>query len=292
MLVRCLVGLLSLLALSVAWAGDGTPNLGTTQVGQVPSRWFLDARVYDTASGQDWYDNTTLSLGFVAPVNSDTEFGLVYSDLGNTGPDLLGGEGESNPALRSSERKVLCPTVKFRLKGANGGTGVAVTVGADVELDKASGMDNAGGGVAFQQTFTPAGKLLVEFGQPGRTQYQLAGQVAAWPTLCPTSQGGLIPGFGTVCCLGGGAIVPVSRKLVLSGDIMFPVGGDNTIDDQTNAPDTEPVWSAGGTWMFGGDADMTLSVYATNSMAPTLAASVIGAPDNSTAFSVALRRNF
>lgn len=290
--VVCLVGLLALLVLPAAYAGDGTPNLGTTQVAQVDSRWFVDARIYDTGNGQDWNANTTLSLGFIAPINPNAEFGLMYSELDNAGKDPIGGVLPSTSAIRISERRVLSPSVKFRLNNGGSSMGVALTVGADVELGKSKGINSLNGGEAYQKAFTPAAKLQIEFGQPGNFQFQVAGQAAWWPSWCNTNRGAQIPGFGTVVSLGGGVVFPLGSHIVLMGDAMVPVDGDNYINENTNLPDTEVAWSAGGTWMFGDSSNTTLSVYATNSMAPTLAASVIGTPDDSVGVGAALRRNF
>lgn len=70
------------------------------------------------------------------------------------------------------------------------------------------------------------------------------------------------------------------------------VKGYNVINEEFNTPDNTLVWSAGGNWAFGGASNACLSVYATNSMGPTLGSSIIAAPDDSIALGVALRRDF
>ena len=283
--VLCVAGLAAVMVLSVAHAQDGTPNLGTSQVSQVDSRWSVDLRIYDTTSAQSWSDNTTLSLGFTSPINEATGFGLMYSELTNIGGDPILG------VLRRSEREVLSLRFKHRLTGPRSSPAISLTSGADIAIDSATGMDTATSAVAFQDNFTPAVLGQIEWGATGSTMWQLAGQVAWWDQWCQTSLGSPIPGFGTVVAVGGGICTPISQNLTLTGDVMVPVSGENVIDDATNLPDTQVTWSAGGTYGFGDPFNTTLSVYATNSMAPTLASSIIGAPDNSVGFGVTLRRD-
>ena len=117
--VVCLAGLIAALALPV-YAADGPANLGTAQVGQVDSRWFVDLRVFDTDNNdQDWYDNSTFSLGFNSPINEKTDFTLTYSGYSGSGPD------EVNEAIRDSERKVISPVVKRLITGADSKAAVA-----------------------------------------------------------------------------------------------------------------------------------------------------------------------
>lgn len=284
--VVCLAGLIAALALPV-YAADGPANLGTAQVGQVDSRWFVDLRVFDTDNNdQDWYDNSTFSLGFNSPINEKTDFTLTYSGYSGSGPD------EVNEAIRDSERKVISPVVKRLITGADSKAAVAFSLGADIALSQIKAVNTNSGEEAYQDNFTPAAKLQIEWGKPGATQFQIAGQVAFWDTLCETSVGSPIPGFGTVVAVGGGISKPFGKKLTLVGDCMGLVKGYNVINEEFNTPDNTLVWSAGGNWAFGGASNACLSVYATNSMGPTLGSSIIAAPDDSIALGVALRRDF
>jgi hypothetical protein len=261
---------------------DGTPNLGTAQINQQDSRWFVEGRIYKTDSdAQNWYDNTTLSVGFSSPINEKTGFEMVLSDMRN--------EVISGASTHNSDRTVLAPYVKRNFSNAAGST-VSLTIGADVALSTTKATNGAA--EAYQSDFTPAAKLQVEWGKPGNTQWQLAAQVAFWDTWCATNVGAPIPGFGTVVALGGGVTIPFGTKLTLVGDVMGIAGGKNVINADTNAPGTQLIWSAGGNWMLGGPYTTCLSVYATNAMGPTPAASIIAAPDNSVGLGLALRREF
>jgi len=270
-------------ALAAGAVDDGTPNLGTPAIQQEDARWFVEGRIYDTTEDQQWYSNSTLSIGFATPVNEATEFDLMVSAFNNSGEAPIAG------AIRDSKRSVLAPYVK-RCFSKDGNSTVSLTVGADVALSQAKG--SVGPLEAYQNDFTPAAKLQVQWGDPGKTQWQLAAQVAFWNTWCDTNVGGLVPGFGTVVALGGGVSVPMGNKLTLVGDVMGIAGGNNVINSVTNDVDTQLIWSAGGNWLFGGPYTTSLKVFATNAMGPTPATSVIGAPDNSVGFGVALLREF
>ena len=297
--VVCLGGLFAamLLPATFAFAGapmypsgpmsivaDGTPNLGTAQIGKEDARWFVEGRIFETDDTfQDWSDNTTLSIGFMSPINAKTEFALTYSDLSNAGANPIGG------AIRISKRRVLAPYVKRCFSNAGSST-VAVTLGADVALKTTEGLN--GIAAAYQDDFTPAAKLQVEWGKPGATQWQLAAQVALWDKWCATNLGPAIRGFDTVVAIGGGVSVPFGSRLTLVGDVMSIIEGDNVINETTNLVDNQVIWSAGGNWMLGGSYTTCLSVFATNAMGPTPASSIIGAPDNSVGLGLALRREF
>jgi len=269
---------------AVCAVSDGTPNLGTAQINQQDARWFVEGRIYETDDDtQDWYDNTTLSIGFSSPINEKTGFQVMLSDMRNSGADPIAG------AIRTSNRTVLAPYVKRNFSNA-AGSAVSLTIGADIALNTTEGLNGAA--AAYQNDFTPAAKLQVEWGKPGSLQWQLAAQVAFWDTWCETNVGPAIPGFGTVVALGGGVTVPFGTKLTLVGDVMGIAGGKNVINADTNAVDTQLIWSAGGNWMFGGPYSTSLSVFATNAMGPTPATSIIGAPDNSVGLGLALRREF
>ena len=287
--VCCLAGLCVALlwpmvvAVAAGAVDDGTPNLGTAAIQQQDARWFVEGRIFDTNEDQQWYGNSTLSIGFAAPVNEETEFDLMVSALNNAGEDPIAG------AIRESKRVVLAPYVK-RCFSKDGNSTISLTIGADVALNQAKGV--VGVSEAYQNDFTPAAKLQLQWGSAGQVQWQAAAQVAFWNTWCATNIGGAIPGFGTVVALGGGVSVPMGNKLTLVGDVMGIVGGKNVINSVTNDVDTQLIWSAGGNWLFGGPFTTSLKVFATNAMGPTPATSIIGAPDNSVGFGVALLREF
>ena len=269
---------------TVSAVADGTPNLGTATIQQQDARWFVEGRIYDVNSDtQQWYDNSTLSIGFAAPINEETEFDLMVSMLSNAGADPIA------DSIRMSDRNVLAPYIK-RCFSKDGNSTLSFTIGADVALNQAKG--SADGFAAYQNDFTPAAKLQLEWGAPGCVQWQLAAQVAFWDTWATADIGGAIPGFGTVVALGGGLSVPMGEKLTLVGDIMGIANGKNVVNSDTGEVDTQLIWAAGGNWAFGGPYTTTLKVFATNAMGPTPATSIIGAPGNSVGFGLALLREF
>lgn len=289
--VVCSLGglLVALLCSTLAMAGpavvaDGTPNLGTVAIQTQDARWFVEGRIYGTNDDtQDWSDNSTFSLGFAAPISEDTEFSLAFSTINNTGADPIAG------SLWMSDRTVLAPYLK-RVFSTDGNVIFSLTAGADVALSQAKGTNGAGS--AYQNDFTPALRLQAGWGDPGRVQWQLAAQVAFWNTWAATNIGGPIPGFGTVVGLGGGVSIPMGAKFTLVGDVMGIAMGDNVINSNTGNVDTQLIWSAGGNWQLGGPYSSVVKAFATNSMGPTVASSLIGAPDNSVGLGLAFLREF
>jgi len=282
--VFCLGGLLVALIWPAIAMADGTPNLGSATIQVQDARWFAEGRIFDVDNDtQDWSDNTTFSLGFASPINEKTEFNLAVSSINNTGSAPING------SLRVSDRTVLAPYVK-RVFSTDGSSTVALTIGADVALSQAKGSST--GGSAYQDDFTPAAKLQLEWGKAGQVQWQLAAQVAFWDTFVGTNTQAVIPGFGTVIAVGGGVCVPMGAKLTLVGDVMGIVDGDNAVNSATGALDNELIWSAGGNWLLGGPNSAAIKIFASNAMGPTAATSVIGTPDNSVGFGCAYLREF
>lgn len=281
------LAMLAVLMLPAAFAADGPPNLGTSAVcgEDGASRWFLDMRFFETGAGQNDGNNATYSIGFAAPINYHTDFILGYSAMDAVGANPING------AIRESDRDVLTAALKRRISGAASNPVWALTVGADVSSDDSvKGMNTNTGASAFQKSITPAAKLQIEFGKPGNFQFQAAGQIAWWDTMLPCDNGASIPGYGTVISAGGGVVWPFSSRLSLVGDAMFCVDGENVVMAD-NTLDDEVVWSAGGVYRFADKNDTTLSVYATNSMSPTLAGSIIAASEDSLSLGIALRRS-
>jgi hypothetical protein len=212
----------------------------------------------------------------------------------------------------NSDRKVISPAVKRIISGPSAKAAVSVSIGADVGLNKATiGSGGSSGGyptsasyhsrMAYQNTFTPAAKLQIEWGKPGKTQWQLASQIAFWsPRLGESSHSTDASsegsrrqyGFGTVVAIGGGLSAPFGKNLTLGADAMGIIKGHNLFEEWRDRPSNTLVWSAGGKWAFGGDASSILNLYATNSMGPTLGSSIIVAPDNELGFGVGFSRVF
>jgi len=279
--------LLALLVAPVAFAADGTPNLGTAAVTgeDGPTRWFIDARLFEAGAGQDDWDNNTLSVGLATPVDDATDFLLGLSSVDGRGVDAING------AVREADRDVLMVAMKNRLNGANSNPAMSVTLGLDVNIgSETTGTNLQTGFAAVQDSIIPGAKLQVEWGKPGRKQFQIAGQVAWWDDTVPTTSGDIIENYGTVASIGGGVCWPISRRLTLVGDAMICVGGDNVVTDQNLLDDTT-VWSAGGTYQLRDAHNTTIGAYATNSLAPTIAGSTIAASDDAVAFGLSLRRD-
>lgn len=282
--------LLALLLVPTAFAQTGTPNLGNTAIAE-KTVVFLDSRIFDTSGDQDTLDNTVWTLGFMSPIDEDLEFRLVYSQFDVTGPDPINGD------LLRTYRKVLSPTIKWAACNK-----LALTFGADIGIKKAFAQ-NLGGmyigaaatydvPTAVYSDFTPGIKAQYDFITLGSAAIQLAGQVAWWDEEISTNTGEDIEGFGTVFSLGGGVVWPLGSRLCLIGDAMFPVSGDNVVDDETGEVDTELVWSAGGEYIICPKNDVRLRAYATNAMQPTIAGSIISSPSNGIGLGIGLSASF
>jgi len=84
----------------------------------------------------------------------------------------------------------------------------------------------------------------------------------------------------------------MGAKLTLVGDVMGIADGNNVVNSTTGGVDNQLIWSAGGNWLLGGPFSSVVKVFATNAMGPTVATSIIGAPDNSVGFGLAYLREF
>lgn len=278
---------LALLVAPVVFAEDGPPILGSAAVcgEDGPTRWFLDARFFETGAGQEDYDNATYSIGMQTPVNDDLDLVLGYSWMNAEGPNPI------NQAVRASDRDVLTAAMKFRMGNPGSNPAISMTVGVDVGGDTSVlGTNTATGFSAKQDPVIPAAKLQIEWGKPGGKQFQLAGQVAWWDDTVPATTGVDIPNYGSVTAVGGGMVWPLSSRLVLSGDAMMIVDGENAVT-AANLLDDEVVWSAGGSYCFKDSKHTTIRAYATNSMSPTIAGSIIAASEDSLALGLSLVRD-
>jgi len=177
---------LALLVAPIVFAADGPPNLGTAAVTgeDGATRWFIDARIFDSGPGQDDLDNRTLSVGLATPVNDGLDFMLQYSSINGSSINPING------AIRSTNRDVIGVAFKSRLNGKGSNPCISVTGGLDVGGDTSvTGTNTATNFFAKQDPIIPAAKMQIEWGKPGGTQFQIAGQVAWWDDTVPATNG-------------------------------------------------------------------------------------------------------
>ena len=91
--------------------------------------------------------------------------------------------------------------------------------------------------------------------------------------------GTTIAGFGDVIAVGIG-VLHEAEEFSVVGDLVLVVDGDNSIDEVTNLPTDELVWSAGGSW-HGEESSVRVDLFVTNAAGPTGASSIIATPDQS-----------
>lgn len=301
MMKRSLIvaGMLAILTSPVVFAA-GTPNLGCADVLGQGSAFMFDARAFDTLEDQDTLDNAVYTLGYAASVNSDVDFCIGFSNI-----DVAADYGVELDAAQyygstlTIDRKVLAPSLKWRISKAGNLPAMALTVGADIALDRNSVIldgiypgQSGYGSTYLYDDFVPAAKLQAMWGKAGKFQFQLAGQANFFSSegrysgydyedeSYPTQSSYAPTAPGTVIALGGGVVWPLSSKLSVSGDYMSIVDGHNAVCYCGGMHLEEDVWSAGLNYAFSGS---NLSVYATNSLAPTLVDSIMASADNATA---------
>jgi hypothetical protein len=299
-LIVCLAGILAILAAPAVFA-QGTPNLGAAEVMQQGSSFMFDARVFEATEDQDTLDNAVYTPGFAAAVNEKVDFSILFSniDVANESEDINSSQYSSTNALTVS-RKVLAPALKWRINANDSYPALTLSVGADIVMDgytvTSSGLNL--GQYGYSDTygfddFIPAARLQLQWGKPGKFQFQVAGQVNVFddegryvssgsPEPSPEPKQYDTPqGPGTVVGVGGGVVWPWSKKLAVVGDFMGIVNGYNshcTICGQAHRQAN--IWSAG--LNYACKASL-ISLYATNSLAPTLVDSLMASPGEQTA---------
>lgn len=292
--VVCLAGILAILAAPAVFAA-GTPNLGSPAVLGQGSAFGVDVRAFDPADDQDTLDNAVWSLGYTGSVNEKLDFSLWYSKIDVLDQSIEEGEGYYLSDL-TIQRKVLAPSLKWLLSSPEASAQTALTLGADVVLDdntvtlRDMWLVQGSTERMYFDDFVPAVRLQSMWGKPGKLQYQLAAQVNFFdnvgrylgqyePSPNQYSYGPDAP--GTVLGLGGGIIWPLSSRLTVVGDFMGVVDGYNshcTICGEAHRQAN--IWSAGLNYACKGS---DFSVYATNSLAPTLVDSLMASPGEITA---------
>lgn len=292
LLVVSLAGLLVGMV-AVAHGQNGTPGLGSAHTLQDGSQWFLEARTYEL-DGDDvaWEDNITISLGGRAPINDSAEFSLIYSRARAISNQREFGVIGGAPDVIETKREVISPSIKWRLTGPTSRPAIALTLGSDVAVSRAVTYNRDTGAWAAEDAFTPAARLQAEWGRTGALQWQLAAQLAAWDAERVNNLGATVDGFGTVAAVGGGALWPISRRLVLGADFMAPISGDNLLNEDTAELEDVVVWTAALDWNFSSFSNKRVSAFATNALGPTLGSSIIATPDNTMAVGLGLTLDF
>jgi hypothetical protein len=289
-LVACLAGVLVILAAPTVFA-QGTPNLGTADVLQQGSSFMFDARAFEATEAQDTLDNAVYTPGFAAAVNEKVDFSLMLSTIDVTSEEVIIPGNPASSDYLNIQRKVLAPMLKWRINGNDKPMAWTLSVGADVVMERNSvtRSNNTPIGTQYGSTprvnqfddFVPAARLQLQWGKPGKFQFQIAGQANIFgetgQSVASAQTSSSITGPDTVMAAGGGIVWPWGKKLSVVGDYMWIVDGNNAIGSCGQYRTDEDIWSAGLNWACKAS---NISVYATNSLAPTLVDSIMASPSN------------
>lgn len=281
--VAVALGLLAVMP--AAWSQEGTPNLKPAKTWQGPTVWQGEARTFRGGG------NTIWSLGMRGEVNRKTEADVSFLAWSTEGRDPIGGSGTSMSAVRASKLNLITVGVKRRISGAGARHTVSLFPALEIATSGPVGTNMQTGGYAQEKRAIPSVGLPICW-KRGATRWILEPKVAWFDSSMPDSVGGVTQGFGRVIGIGLGVVTPIDAHDDFIADVLVVVDGDNTLDENTNLPDTELVWSAGIRWTHGGEKPTVIDLFVTNSAGPTTATSLIGAPDNSRGLGVRVEHEF
>lgn len=264
-------------------AQEGTPNLATAQTWQGEDIvWQGQARIWPGSENVNW------ELGFRGRVNDETEATLTYFAMDNLGEGPIGGGGDSMSALRASDWRLLTLGMKWQWWGDTDSYLISFYPALEWSTHRPTGTNTVLGASAWGENLVPSVGFPIQWDR-GKTSYIVEPKVVWFESRLPVSglraagvvaDDGTIAGFGTVFAVGVGMIHQLGSKSHFIGDFTAVLGGENAINENTNEPEDEFVWSAGVRWTSGRDKTRTLDLFATNAAGSTTATSVLAAPDN------------
>ncbi|GEM_PF-4749828 len=276
--LHCLVVVVvALLSLGPAWAqygmmdGDGpsalgTPNLpGVEPQGKGSTSVWGEARVWEG-------DNWTFAAGVRANVGEDSDVELTIFNLDTSGEDAING------AVRDSEATLIGLNYRW-VAFRNERVSLAVIPGAEFPIDDMEGTNTAIPATAMSGDLIPLISLPVEHVLADGTILRVVPRYVGFDDNPELANGTTIEGFGDVIGLGFGLRRQIEEFAVM-GDVTVILDGNNSIDENTNEPTDEFVWSAGGSWQ-GVDSPVRVDLFVTNAAGPTGASSIIATPDQS-----------
>ncbi len=274
-LLLVLILLVPLVAAAVASAQTGTPNVPSALTWQGDTLWQVEARCFRGG-------NDTLSAGAVTPLDDRTDLTIWYTHFDGDSYSAVAG------ALRNSRWSSLSFALKQELRDEEIDAKVSLVPSLDWCLQRPRGVNAATGASAEMKRMIPGLAVPVEWaGREGTVS--LCPRLIFFDKNLSTSTGGTIRGFGTVFAVSGGVRHPMGRGDVV-GDVAWPFGGENAVNENSGVVDRQVVWSAGYEVPVGDNT--VLSVYATNAAGPSVATSIISAPGNGIGCGVKLGHTF
>lgn len=261
-----------------AWAQFNTANLPTAEPWQ--SEGTLATGEIRFFEGNQTYAASVRSGR--AGQDMDVELSLFYMDT--SGEEAVAG------TVRDSEALLLGLNLKW-LARREGNMTVSVIPGLEYPLDDMEGTNTDIPATATSDDIIPVLTIPVEWRLEDGTRLTVAPRYVGFDEAPEFAAGETIAGFGDVIAVAGSVVHPC-RGYLLHGDLAVVLDGDNSINENTNQPTDELVWSAGATWLGEEGSDYTVTLFATNAAGPTAATSIIAAPGDSVAVGLRATNEF
>ncbi len=244
----------------------GTPNLpcATAWAAEEMYGW-VEGRFFDG-------DNYPLAAGLRAAVGESSEAQLTLWTMDTSGKDPISG------VVRQSEGTLLGLNYKWLAHKTERVT-VSVMPGFDYPIQDLEATNTNTGDTASSDELIPVVSVPIEWQGRDGVSYRVVPRYVGFDNKLDNSAGDAIDGFGDCIALGAGVLYE-DVEYSLMADVQVPISGDNAIDDATNTPTDEVVWSAGGAW-HGADSDVRIEATLTNAFGPTGATSLMATPDQS-----------
>jgi hypothetical protein len=227
-------------------------------------------------------DNWTFSAAARTNVGEDMDAEVTLFHMDTSGEDPIAG------AVRDSEATLLGLNFKWVAYRGDDLT-ISVIPGAEFPIDDMEGTNTAIPATATSDDIIPTITVPFEFTSEAGTIYRVGPRYIGFDEA-PQVGDATIDGFGDVIALAGGATHDFGEYSLL-GDLAIVLAGDNSIDENTNAPTDEFVWSLGGAW-HPEDNDVRVDLFVTNAAGPTAASSIIATPDSSVGVGVRVSGEF
>lgn len=250
----------------VANASYGTPNL------QCAEPWPDDGTIV-WGEARTWKgDNWTFAAGARTSAGEDLDAELTIFHMDTRGEDPI------NEVMRDSEATLIGLNFKWVAHRSDDVT-IAVIPGAEFPIGDMEGTNTAIPATAFSDDVIPLISVPIEFISRQGTIFRAVPRYVGFDDRPELADGTTIAGFGDVLAIGFGALHNFGEYSLMA-DAAVILDGDNSINENTNVPTDELVWSAGGSW-HPESSELRVDLFVTNAAGPTGASSIIATPDQS-----------
>lgn len=263
------VPLVVVLSVGFAWGQYGTLHLPSA----VP--WPQDSvQISGQVRAFEGSENLIYDASARGGVSHNVEVRLGWFSMSTEGQDPIA------DAVRRSELHLLTLSGLWQVQEGN--WRVAFRGGGEFPTRRIQGINTDTGDFAPQLRAIPVIGGIIEHGDPEGTLLIFEAKGVGWDADMAVNGVGdnVVEGFGNLFILGLGAVHNFGTGRVFA-DVAYPLSGDNSINEVTNATEQALVWSAGASYTFSGRCNPTLIVGVTNAAGPTAATSTLAAPGDS-----------